>query len=354
MFAFDTETALIRPGCNAPELVCVTYASPGEEPRLLRWDDARALAEAMLEGDEVLVGHNVAYDFAVFAAQWPDLIPAIFAKYERHQVSDTMIRAMLLDTASGKRRGFNRDGVWYKPTYDLGTLAKRYCDIRLSKPSDEDAEDHWRLRYAELRDVPVEAWPVEATSYALEDARATMEVWLAQEPHAEFLEDERRQCKYDFVLKLISTWGLRTSKEAVDRYAEETQKEYDAVLARLIAAGLARKDGSRDTKAAKARMAQVCTEKGLPIRKTKGDGKPNKKTGIPANGICLDADACEATDDEILGDYADFSKLKKVQGTDIPLLYGGVEYPIHTRYGLAETGRTTSRKPNVQNFRRGE
>lgn len=342
MLAFDTETALIRPGCNAPPLVCVTYASAGEEPRLLRWDDAKAFVLTWLESGEHIVGHNVAYDLAVFAAQWPDLVPAIFAKYDRGEIGDTMIRAQLLDIASGKKRGFLRDGVWYKPTYDLGTLAKRYCSISLSKPGEEDKGDHWRLRYAELMDVPVSDWPIEATSYALEDARATREIWLAQEPHKEFLADEARQVRADFALKLISTWGLRTSKESVDRYAQETQAEYDRVLARLISAGLARKNGSRDTKAAKARMVQVCTEKGLPLRKTKADG------------VCLDADACEATEDDILGDYADFSKLKKLQSTDIPLLYGGVDYPIHTRYGLAETGRTTSRNPNVQNFRRGE
>ena len=71
-----------------------------------------------------------------------------------------------------------------------------------------------------------------------------------------------------------------------------------------------------------------------------------------AEHVCLDADACSATGDEVLIDYAELSTLKKVLSNDVAMLEAGVVYPVHTRYDLAETGRTTSSKPNIQNLRR--
>ena len=38
---------------------------------------------------------------------------------------------------------------------------------------------------------------------------------------------------------------------------------------------------------------------------------------------------------------------------DVKMLEGGTVYPVHTRYDLAETGRTTSSKPNIQNLNTG-
>ena len=65
--AFDTETCLFRPGRMAPELVCFTWQVPGEEPGIVHVDDPRALplVTSWLNGFELLIGHNVAYDFAV-------------------------------------------------------------------------------------------------------------------------------------------------------------------------------------------------------------------------------------------------------------------------------------------------
>jgi hypothetical protein len=41
--------------------------------------------------------------------------------------------------------------------------------------------DSWRLRYSELKDVPIELWPKEAQEYALDDAVATAFTWWEQE-----------------------------------------------------------------------------------------------------------------------------------------------------------------------------
>ncbi len=87
-------------------------------------------------------------------------------------------------------------------------------------------------------------------------------------------------------------------------------------------------------------MLAVCEREGLPLRKTKKDG------------ICLDSDACEATEDPLLKDYAEFTGLGKTLNADIPMLEAGTTFPVHCRYGLAESGRTTCSAPNIQNLRR--
>ncbi|MFQ5491249.1 MAG: alcohol dehydrogenase catalytic domain-containing protein, partial [Phycisphaerae bacterium] len=90
-----------------------------------------------VEGDRLLVGHNVAFDMVVAAYKWPDLLPAIFAKYERDQVTDTLLRQKLIDIASFRR---------VRTRYALANLAKRWFTIEMDK-------DTWRLHYDELYDV---------------------------------------------------------------------------------------------------------------------------------------------------------------------------------------------------------
>ena len=336
VIAFDTETCLFRPGVMAPELVCVTWQSPGTDARIRHANDVRPLLVDWLGDPNVLlVGANVAYDMAVIAAAFPELVPAIFAAYEADRVTDIQLRQKLLDIAAGCYRGRLGDGnKWIKYDYSLDAITRRLCGRSLEK-------DTWRLRYGEFRNVPLEQWPEGARTYPLEDARATLDTYLAQEPHAaEYLADQYRQARAAWWLHLASAWGLRTRAAGVAKLKAETEAAADLVRDRLIAAGLVRKDGSRDTKVAALYMQNACAAAGLPVRATDG------------GGVSLDSDACKATDDPTLKDYAKLSELGSVLNKDIPALEAGVTYPVHTRFDLAETGRTTSSKPNVQNWRR--
>lgn len=397
--AFDTETALIRPAQLAPPLVCLTWQSCDERggdvdgPHILHQSDVEIVVQPWLADPKIrLVLHNASYDMAVLGAAYPALLPAIFAAYDADRVTDTMIRQQLLDIAIGRYP----KGARAKGAFTLETLAKRCAGIELQK-------DGWRLSYANFIDTPLDAWPAKALEvqaaarprlaelearaaaskdeakaladeikglremiesdprqclrYPLEDARATLAVYLAQEKHRTFLEDQYRQARAAFALHLSSAWGLRTDRDGVEILRRETQVELEECEAELIEAGLVRTDGTRDTKAAKARMISVCLGAGLEIPRT--DAHDPRKTATPcekrdcAEHVSLDAEACEETEDEILIRYAELSTLKKVLSNDIKALEGGTQYPIHTRYGLAETGRTTSSKPNIQNWARG-
>lgn len=415
--AFDTETALIRPALLAPPLACLTWQRQGLEPRIAT--EAKPYIQEWIGNPEtLLVGHNVAYDLAVIGEAYSDLLPPVFRSYDEDRVTDTMLRQQLLDIAAGAYRGrVTSSGFWIKHEYSLEALAKRCAGIVLQK-------DAWRLSYGNFVGVPLERWPARAVevqaqasvrlaeleaalaasvdkdndkalekeieglrsmvasdpeqcvTYPLEDARATLAVYEAQEKHASYLADQYRQARAAFWLHLSSAWGLRTDAQGVATLRRETQAALDEVEGELKELKIVRADGSRDTKAAKARMIEVCRRDGLRLRRTdahEGEGltvaerkAADKKAcckradGTPVDDgadeceehVSLDADACAASEDEILIDYAELSMLKKVLSNDVIALEGGIMWPVHTRYGIAETGRTTSSKPNIQNLRR--
>lgn len=339
VLGWDTETCLIRPARQAPELVCVSF-STGD---LVHWRDAEGYLEAMLRSSAILVGHNVAYDTSVVAAAFPRLLPLIFEAYEQDRIEDTQIRQKLLDIAGGVYRKYTRtDGQVVKIGYSLDDLAQRHLGRKLDKST-------WRLRYGELRDIPVEQWPEGARAYALTDAAVTLDVWKAQEPNRAWLDDQHRQARAAFWLRLMSCWGLRTDPAAVAEFERRAVSDASRLAQDLERHGLKRPDralksgkrkgqiveGARDTKAAAARMTAAF--KGNPPR-------------TDAGGVALDEASCIASGDQVLVAYAEFASLKKVLSTDVPLVKSGMVTPIHARFEeLLETGRTSS-SPNVQNL----
>lgn len=409
VIAFDTETCLIRPALLAPPLVCVTWQELGQAAGIEHVSTAEPLIRQWLESDSGLVGHNVAYDLAVICERFPHLRSLVFKAYANDRVTDTMIRQWQLDVAGGVYRGrLVAKDVYVPHKYALEDLAKRCAGMVLQK-------DGWRLSYSEFLNTPLADWPRRArevqaaartivdelsariddakhakdealekslikeqegllemiagdpnraSEYPLDDARATLAVYLAQEKHSTYLQDQFRQARAYWALHLSSAWGLRTDEVGVELLRSVAQAAYDGLEEELIQLGLVRNDKkrTRDTKAAKARMIRVCAEEGLTVRRTDGhtaesvkckDADGNTLPGGDARcveHVCLDADACEAVSDVVVQNYAKLSTLKKVLTNDVEAFARGVLYPVHTRYGYAATGRTTSSGPNIQNL----
>lgn len=400
--AWDTETALIRPALLAPPLVCVSWQVAGQAPQLVHQSDpaCELTIRSWLEGDATIVAHNGAFDWAVVAARFPHLRSPIFRAYDANRITDTKLREQQLDIAGGRFRWHpTENGKGVRVDYTLASVARRRCGLQLKK-------DGFRFFYTLFLRVPLERWvehardvqtrarlyldgvtypefdalratlgdkwddavrglieadPNEVVTYPLDDATAPLEVFRAQEEHADELEDQYRQARAAFWLHLSSAWGLRTTPEGVRLLKERTEQRYAAIEAELIAAGLVRPDGSRDTKAAKRLMIDVCRREELPIRRTDTHGQPGKCKDAQgqvlldgdeacAEHVCLDEDACKTTGDDLLGKYADASTLKKVLSNNVPALERGVYWPIHTTYDLAESGRTTSSNPPIQNL----
>lgn len=340
---FDTETFCFAPGNMAPKVVCLQWCEDGHEAAI-RSSSSDAIVRASGEnsritgniGDQValwlehgktLVGHNVAYDLAALCATFPALTPLVWKAYRECRIKDTMWRQKLADIGRGRYR---------TRQYDLGSVSRIHGGPVLNK------DDPWRTRYGELDGVPLFEWPEEAIRYALLDAEATRAAYLGQETRYDpaLLVDEDAQCRRFWALQLMSVWGLRTSVRGVESLRQGVEERLALLSEILVKAGLRRPDGSRDTKAAKAHMERVCVELGIDVKKTKG------------GDISMSSDACEATGDPLLEAYCEAASMAKVLSNDVKMLEKGIVLPIHTHFDLADTGRTTSAKPNTQNPRR--
>jgi hypothetical protein len=398
----DTETRRFRPGVMAPPIVCVQFCV-GEGPALLmtkrgeftdggrafwptNYSPASLLAEWLNQG-ATLVGHNIAYDLACFCAAAPELMPLVFRAYRENRITDTMHRQWIADIGRGKYRGFFHGPVYIPLQYDLGSVGNRH-GYRVNK------DDPWRMYYELLDEVPLAEWPTftatvpvlkkdkptgetvtlvgaDAITYGLGDPIATRASYMGQAERysPDLLCDEFAQARRFWSLHLAAVWGLRTSLRGVLSLEKGARERYDALGAMLLDPNghgplaehakhcsvcqsnppLVRRKSKndptlvRDTKAAKERMRRAAAATdgtGFTLRVT--------KTGE----VCFDSDACNSSGDQVLESYCEFSSMSKVIQNDVAMLRRGTVQPIHTHWGMAETGRTTSSKPNVQNPRR--
>jgi len=346
----DCEWQKGRPGRQAPPLACVAIAANGDQTLWHHTEFLDVLVPLLRDTNVLLVGHYVASDFVVLINQAPELTPLVFDAYEADRITCTQIRQKLCDIAGGVYRGFEDvDGDTVKLNYSLADLAQRHLGFRLEK------EDTWRLRYGELIPLPLRAWPKEAIEYALKDAQTPLDIWRKQEENSFFLEDQFRQARASFWLRLMTTWGIRTDERGINELAARTQRDYDRIAADLTSAGLlwgpkvrGRKSGtpgSRNTKAAQERVIAAYARLGKPVPLTDGGKSGNKAP-------CTDRVTCEESGDKTLISYARLSSLKNTLTKDIPQLRPGVSTPIHVYVeDMLETGRT-SMKPNFQNLKR--
>ena len=148
--ALDTETALIKIGLLAPPLTCVSWAD-GEHVGLEWVGDTGPcyrLVRESLETDTLFIGLNIAYDFGVIGAEWPNLLPLIFAAYESDRVTDVGLRQKLIDIAKGQFRGYT-DGMTEGYTSHEYPLANgRFA--RCAEPENPDREA-WLQQAGERR-----------------------------------------------------------------------------------------------------------------------------------------------------------------------------------------------------------
>lgn len=343
VFAFDFETFLIEPGLLAPRAVCMSFADRPTRGIVLPMRGVRHCNPAMdptegakrafiyaLDTADIITGANTAYDMGVAAANWPELLEAIFKAYDEGRVRDVQINQMLIDIARGRFGGYvDGYGKKQRAGYSLADLEQRLLgrDRHAEKTTDPDA---WRLRFAELWNVPMEQWPERAVDYALGDSDGALELELAQAAEGALLEDAAAQARASFALHLMSARGIKTDASAIERFRESTEAEYRRLCGTLRIAGLMRDDGSRDTKKAKERMAAAYAALGKEPRLTE------------KGAISLDEEACTDSGDELLESYAEASSLMTVVRAHIPALLKGTTTPIQARFNvLVETGRTS-------------
>jgi len=192
--AFDTETVAIdeqgKPNdlrLGPPRMVLATV-SDGQRHFVLPPEQLPDWIIA--HQDQHLVGHNFSFDFWVVHRclkdlKREDLIPIWFSMGDRSLFHDTMLLDLLVMLAEGK----NDDGSEKLEPRNLGILAKQYAPkIVVNK------EDPFRMRYHELVGIDFVDWEEKVDpgffSYAIDDAKATREIWSKLLPRARKLQSK--------------------------------------------------------------------------------------------------------------------------------------------------------------------
>ena len=353
--AFDTETHLIKAGCLAPKLVCLTTYD-GFEENLFLYEEALTWAkQALADKSLTLVGHNVCFDLGVLAAEDSSLLPLIFEALEAGRIKDTQIREKLLFLAQG-RLSYDYVNKKQRPSFSLATLVKNRFKVDLSES--KVGEDAWRLRYNELDGVPLEEWPAEAVSYAMDDAQWTYKVYQeqAQPFHCEGREyagpdgvtNENEQMRAAWGLQLISLWGIRTDPEKVAELEDELIPRVEKLRESLEEAGLTKTKKVKGEEKVSKNMAAIRERVEAAYEKL-GKTVPLTDTGKTSTA----REVLRASGDPLLEEFGSETNAEKLLTTYIPVLQSGTKVPLNPAYDLLkESGRTSSYRPNIQNVPR--
>lgn len=369
--AFDTETHLVAVDCIDPPLVCASVAS-GEDAELLNKRDALTVFANILADDKILiVGHNIAYDMGVMIRAGAD-VRAVFEKYCKGLVYDTMIAEILHSIAEGT---LGVDPRNFAPLQKGQRYSLDYLVAYRLGRADGKANDEYRLRYAELDAIPIAQWPEVARQYPIDDARNTLAVYEAQRG-CRNLHDLPNQAYAAFCLQLGAIEGLNVDGPTVDTLEAKVIAEYATELKQFQEVGFIRDDGSEDSRKVKARVvaayqdnplpcvAEGCVEGQLSIAPglTK-TGKPSKAkpktkacpecdgTGyqltpeVPLTEkfkVSANRDTLKESGDETLLSYAIFDEQAKIRQTYVPFLRSTPSGKLCLKPNvLVETGRTS-------------
>lgn len=362
---FDCETHLIRSGMLFPRVVCVTFADRDSSWIRDRVSGVCEVLGYLADLEVVLIGHNTAYDLGVVCAEAismahepataplvpneQEIVRLIFQAYADNRISDTMIRSMLVDIATGKFQEI--DGQRRGASFSLKALADRWLHIQLAK------DDTWRLHYAALDGAAVDTWPADAREYALLDAEITFKIdaeisaWARSEGMSSGdIPDQERQIRAAWVLHLMSGWGVKIDADRVTQIRadlEAEQKKYHAILDQW---GIFKKDklgGYKYTK--KGAIAK--DQKRLQELITEGFALQNKSPPLTTRGPSTSADTARESGHVACVAFADVANIDKLLSTYVPTLERGLEgYPITSSPNvLVASGRTSWSNPNWQN-----
>lgn len=348
--AIDTETFLIQPGRVAPPLVCVTTCEAGGIPKIYdRVEGLEVFRALVYDKTKLLVLHNAAFDLGVLLNADPSLEmwQAVFQAYDDERIWDTGLWDKLYNIKKGYAE-YERTNNSKPPKYSLGACVYRWFRESVAGKSGEDA---WRLRYHELKDVPMDEWPAEAKDYAMLDAHYTIRVMQKQYEVDRVQMDFWRTTKKAFALHLTTCRGLRTDKEVVWELKADLTNSVLKDISALYDAGffsVKKEKGvwklKKNSKLVKEAIIADCLERGIEA----GYTKPSDK--FPDGQVSATSEVLELCTSPLLQSIVGVDKDKKLLSTYIPALERGMNYPVCASYDLPkETNRSSSFRPNIQN-----
>lgn len=349
MIAFDTETYLVANGQQAPKAVCLQYCKEDKEPHIHIGKEITANFTELINqatAENPLIGQNTAYDTTVMAAHDIALMPLIFNAYEQGAIQCTRLRERLIDIARGETGPQTRQRGYYS----MDSIAMRH-----GIQTKVDKSNPWRLKFAELENVPIKDWPKEAYEYAATDPIVTLEIYQAQaatvRDHLDYLYSDpkefeaeaARQASYDFALRLMSCWGVRTDEYKIKKLFELVDGKLSELTPYLIERGIMIKKPngklSKKLSVIRTKVKNYFEAQGMEVPMT-------DKGGIKTSKEVLEK--CEDTALEAVVEHSYYTKMRSTYATK---LIEGINGNIHASFHTlgADTGRSSSSNPNLQN-----
>lgn len=291
--AFDTETTLIE---NRDHLAAPSGSNPGAEKKAGKvltgpWKTPTVvlgsfathhdpeggscayvvtpkeleliLIEALVQEDTHVIGQNIGFDIDVMTKAFPVLGPLFEDAMEAGRLHDTKLLDQLYGLAIGRydRPRYHPEALgkapkdrWWSDDLvprSLDVIAHDYCGITLNK------DPRIRLGYAQFMGVPIADLPEDFRLYALQDAKATLRVFLELKRRLDGLGaknwlSEPLQIKADHVCRDMDKRGVRIDR----KLATDLWHRFAALLGpleeKLVASGLGRWEPKPKTRAAVA------------------------------------------------------------------------------------------------------
>mgnify|MGYP003666443811 CR=1 FL=1 len=225
----DTETELISRTAITPDWICSGFAFLQEngdiETALTSelTEGHQEIHEDLYRGDDIVCYHNFSFDGRVLTRDNQTMMDLTWAKLERGQIKDTMIREKLLNLVEWGNIDLPNDR---KALYGQVDLEKKYLSVDRSESKEEGAA---RTTYCEVRHLPIDDWPIEYSSYAMDDPKYCVQIYMEQELRRKaciqrigidpFAQEDFR-VMYSFALALMSVEGLPIDKERLEETSE--------------------------------------------------------------------------------------------------------------------------------------
>lgn len=346
--AFDLETVCFGPGFMAPPPVCASTYHPQDGLRIWTTDELPYILERLLDDPTPVVTHGGAYDAACILEWLPQLKRKLWSKFEKDEWHDSLITQRIIEIETGDNRG----------SLALDNVGRCYGIEFTKSPV--------RTDFGRYYGRPLSEYSAEHLRYVGADSADMWEMYQRQRSRG--LAATRDICdlaRGDFWLRLVSNWGVRTDPNRVDQLEEMTTKDLTILTELAQEWGAMRtkppmdpsKWFSRDTKVIRQRVLEAY--EGNPPRTDSYEEAMRdpellaaKLAKDPLFGISASKVSLADSGDEDLEKLQLLGELLAVRNKDVTMLRAGVVEPIHTRFGFAATTRTTSRSPNLQNFRR--
>jgi hypothetical protein len=338
---FDLETLPFGPYDMAPRPVCLSWADASGSGLILG-KDIDAFLGPVLDGDRLIAGQSVAYDFCCLLEHHPRLRKAIWRAYAADRVTCTEMRERLLDIAT---IGYLREGA-----YSLEAIAKD----RLGRQLDKGAES-FRLRYAEVDGLPLDQWPEHARRYALDDSIVGLQAFDSQaETDAGIgygMPTQFEEARAALALRLMGCWGIHVDGPRVNALALETERKMAELAGGLVAAGLARQINGKQIEIG-GDVEPIRIQKDMAAIRAMVQGSYRGQVPLTDTGkVATDAETLKKCVLPELDALVEFNSLQKSGSTYVAKLQAGIGAPIHARWQAvgAASDRGMCREPNLMN-----